>query len=191
MTLIFCLNHILTEFRPLFNAPNFKLFCAFIIGLIAHQGRATVTGLYRSSSPDCRYWSMIKFLSRGKWNADALGQKLLKILQSRFTNWAYVYDETKATKTGKSQWGLHFFRNHRYRKRNTNPSKFHWGHQFGALGLLCQDAVGALLFPIWSRLLLPGSKRDNSLALLRKILSRIPRGLIIFDRGFNRRKVFE
>ena len=46
MCLIFCLADILTQFRPLFNRQNFDLFCTFIVGLITHQHRATVTGIY-------------------------------------------------------------------------------------------------------------------------------------------------
>ena len=35
-------------------------------------------------------------------------------------NGSTVYDETKALKTGKSQWGLHFFRNFSYQKQRVN-----------------------------------------------------------------------
>ena len=43
MPLIFCLVDILTQFRPLFNRQNFALFCTFIVGLITHRHRATLT----------------------------------------------------------------------------------------------------------------------------------------------------
>ena len=133
----------------------------------------------------------MKFLSRGKWDADAVAQRLIKLLQQRFDNWVYVYDETRAIKTGEQQFGLHFFRNHRYQKRNTNQSKFHFGHQFGALGLLCTTVTETILFPVWVKLICPKTHRDNSGSVLKRICSQIPSGLIIFDRGFNRRKVFE
>jgi hypothetical protein len=133
----------------------------------------------------------VKFLSRGKWDADAVAQLLIKLLQSIFKKWVYVYDETHAIKTGKSQFGLHFFRNHKYQKRNRNQSKFHWGHQFGALGLLCLCTSQAILFPVWVKMLIPGDVTLNSLAALQMILSHIPLGLIILDRGFNNRKVFK
>ena len=137
MHLIFCLVDILTQFRSLFNRQNFALFCTFIVGLITHRHRATLTGIYQAVRPKVGYGSLVKFLSRGKWDSDAVAQRLIKLLQQRFDNWVYVYDETRAIKTGEKQFGLHFFRNHRYQKRNTNQSKFHFGHQFGALGLLC------------------------------------------------------
>ena len=72
-----------------------------------------------------------------------------------------------------------------------NQSKFHFGHEFGALGLLCQTATEWLLFPVWVKLIVPQTLRDKGDAVLKRICSKIPRGLIIFDRAFARRKVFE
>ena len=72
MCLIFCLSDILTQFRPLFNRQNFTLFCTFIVGLITHRHRATVTGVYQAIRPKSGYNSLVKFLSRGKWDADWL-----------------------------------------------------------------------------------------------------------------------
>ena len=190
MYLIFCLSHILTEFRPLFNRQNFALFCTFILGLITHRRQATLTEIYQAVRPKSGYGSLVKFLSRGKWDADAVAKRLIQLLQGRFDNWVYVYDQTHAKKTGTKQFGLHFFRNHRYQTRNTNQSKFHHGHQFGALGLLCNTVTQTLLFPVWVKLICPKTDVDNSLSVLKRICSQIPPGLILFDRGFNRRKVF-
>ena len=191
MYLIFCLAHILTDFRPLFNRQNFVLFCTFIVGLITHRHRATVTGIYQAVRPKTGYNSLVKFLSRGKWDADRVAQHLIQLLQHRFDKWVYVYDETHAIKTGDQQFGLHFFRNHRYQKRNTNQSKFHLGHQFGALGLLCSTVTETILFPVWVKLICPKTDKNSSHAVLKRICTHIPPGLILFDRGFNRRKVFQ
>ena len=68
--------------------------------------------------------------------------------------------------------------------------KFHFGHEFGALGLLCQTATGGLLFPVWVKLIVPETVRDKEDAVLKRICSKLPRGLIIFDGDFARRKVF-
>ena len=190
MDLIFCLSHILTEFGPLFNRQNFALFCTFILGLITHRRQATLTEIYQAVRPKSGYGSLVKFLSRGKWDADAVAKRLIQLLQNRFGNGVYVYDETQAIKTGTKQFGLHFFRNHRYQTRNTNQSKFHHGHQFGALGLLCSTVTETILFPVWVKLICPKTDGDNSLSVLKRICSQIPPGLILFDRGFNRRKVF-
>ena len=86
--------------------------------------------------------------------------------------------------------GLHFFRNFSYQKHRVNQSKFHYGHAFGTLGLLCRTAPDRQLFTVWVKLILPQSICDKSGAVLQRICSKIPPGLIIFDRGFARRKVF-
>ena len=93
-------------------------------------------------------------------------------------------------KTGTSQWGLHFFRNFSYQKGRLNQSKFHYGHEFGALGLLCRTPTHWHLFRVWVKLIAPRTIRDKSQAVLKRICLKIPPGLIIFDRGFARRKVF-
>ena len=190
MDLLFCLGDILSDFRHLFNQQNFALFEAFIFGFIANRGRGTLTELYQSSASETKYWSFPKFLSRGKWSADAVAAVLIRRIQSVFEDWVYVYDETKALKTGNSQWGLHFFRNFSYQKHRVNQSKFHFGHEFGALGLLCATPTDWQFFPVWVKAVVPQTLRDKSDAVLRRICSKIRPGLIIFDRGFARRKVF-
>ena len=191
MDLLFCLQTILSEFRHLFNSQNFALFQAFIIGLMTHTDGGTLTHLYQSSFSQTRYWSFPKFLSRGKWDADAIAAHLIRRIQQVFENSVYVYDETHALKTGSSQWGLHFFRNFSYQRHRVNQSKFHYGHEFGALGLLCPTPTEWLLFPVWVKLIAPQTLRDKKDAILKRICSKIRPGLVIFDRGFARRKVFE
>ena len=109
MDLFFCLRDILSDFRHLFNGQNFVLFQAFIFGFITNRGNGTLTELYQSSGSETKYWSFPKFLSRGKWNADAVAGVLIRCLQGRFKEWAYVYDETKALKTGPIAMGSAFF----------------------------------------------------------------------------------
>ena len=191
MNLLFCLESILSDFRFMFNSQNFALFQAFVYGFITHTSQGTLTQLYQSSASQTRYWSLPKFLSRGKWDADAVAAHLIGYIQGIFDTWVYVYDETQALKTGDSQWGLHFFRNFSYQRHRVNQSKFHYGHEFGALGLLCATPTQWLLFPVWVKLIVPQTLRDKKDAILKRICSKIPRGLILFDRGFARRKVFE
>jgi len=191
MNVISSINDLLTFFQPLFNSQGYALFCAFIMGILCYPKRKTITGIYQACPSKSKYWSMVKFLSRGKWDANALAQKLLSLIQKHYENWVYIYDETHAIKTGKAQFGLHFFRNYRYQIKNRNQSKFHWGHQFAALGLLCFTAGQAILFPIWVKMIIPGDAILNSLEVLKTIATNIPLGLIIMDRGFNNRKVFK
>ena len=191
MNLLFCLEDILSYFRPLFNLQNFALFQAMICGFIANTHGGTLTRLYQSSFSETKYWSFPKFLSRGEWDVDAVAARLVEKIQEVFPYWVYVYDLTSALKTGKKQFGLHFFRNFKYQKGRVNQSKFHFGHEFAALGLLCETAKHWILFPVWVRLIVPEKLRDKGDAVLKRIFSRIPRGLVIFDRGFARRKVFQ
>ena len=191
MHLLLHLESILSDFRFMFNSQNFALFQAFIYGFITHTREGTLTQLYQSSASQTRYWSFPKFLSRGKWDPDAVAAHLIGYIQGIFDTWVYVYDETQALKTGDSQWGLHFFRNFSYQKHRVNQSKFHYGHEFGALGLLCATPTQWRLFPVWVKLIVPQTLRDKKDAILKRICSKIPRGLILFDRGFARRKVFE
>jgi hypothetical protein len=194
MELFALLMDILTYFRPVFQSQNFALFCECVIGLVLSPstGRKTLTTLWQQSRPDNRYWSLPKFLSRGKWCHQQLALRLLSLLVSFYEEWVYVFDLTHAIKSGKKQFGLHFFPNHRYQKKNKNQSKFHWGHQFAALGLLAitSSGAGVILFPFWVRMLIPQDLKLNCLSLFESIVKNIPKGLIIFDRGFNNRKIF-
>ena len=141
------LDGVVYAFRDLFGSQNFALFSAYIWGVILCQGRHTVSGIYLAGQPQRRYWSLVKFLSRGHWDETQVVQRLLGLLLEYVDDWVYVYDHTHAIKTGKKQFGLHFFRNHRYRKRNTNQSKFHWGHQCAGLGILGLGGLWGRLFP--------------------------------------------
>jgi len=182
------LDPLLYRFRDLFGSQNFLLFCAYVWGVILCRDRHTVTGIYQASAAQCQYWSFPKFLSRGKWNWELVCQRLIWIVLFYLPNYVYVYDHTHAIKTGKKQFGLHFFHNHRYQKRNTNQSKFHWGHEFAGLGILGLTEIGALLFPVWAHLLLPGA--ESALSAFQGAIALVPPGLILFDRGFNNRKYF-
>jgi len=152
------LDEILYRFRDLFGSQNFLLFCAYVWGVITCTGRRhTVSEIYQASASDTQYWSFIKFLSRGKWDWQEVCGRLIWIVLSYLPNRTYIYDHTHTIKTGKKQFGLHFFRNHRYGRGKTNQSKFHWGHEFAGLGILGLTSAGAFLFPVWVKLLESGA----------------------------------
>lgn len=183
------LDGILYRFRDLFGSQNFQLFCAYVYGTILCHNRHTVTEISQATNSQLHYWSFIKFLSRGQWDWQGICSRLIWIVLSYSPQRIYVYDHTHTIKTGKKQFGLHFFRNHRYQKRNTNQSKFHWGHEFAALGILGLTSAGALLFPVWVTLLQTGAA--CALSAFQSVIYAIPPGVIIFDRGFNNRKYFK
>ena len=191
MNLLFCLEDILSYFRPLFNQQNFALFQAMICGFIANTHGGTLTRLYQSKFLRDEVLVFYEVSLPRAWDVDAVAARLVEKIQEVFSNWVYVYDLTSALKTGKKQFGLHFFRNFKYQKGRVNQSKFHFGHEFAALGLLCETPRQWILFPVWVRLIVPEKLRDKSDAVLKRIFSSIPRGLVIFDRGFARRKVFQ
>ena len=78
MNLLFCLEDILSYFRPLFNQQNFAFFQTMIRGFIANTHGGTLTRLYQSSFAKTKYWFRTKFLSRGEWDVDAVAARLVE-----------------------------------------------------------------------------------------------------------------
>ena len=190
MTPLSRLENMLSDFRPLFKHNNFNHFQTFVKGLINTPHRGTMTQIYLSTEQSQTYWSLPKFLSRGVWCVDEVASSLRHQVQTAYPKGVYVYDESHAVNDGFKQVGTHFFRNTRYQKRNKNQSKFHHGHEFGALGWLAETPEGVRLFPLAARMMDPKNEDTNSFAVLKHLCGLMPPGLIIFDRGFNRRKVF-
>ena len=184
------LEDMLSDFSPLFKHNNFTHFQTMVKGLINTPHRGTLTQIYLSTDQSGRYWCLPKFLSRGVWCVDEVTLSLMRQVQAVYAKGVYVYDESHATTDGKHQVGAHFFRNTRYQKRNKNQSKFHHGHEFGAMGWLAETPEGVRLFPLATRMMDPKDENANSFAVLKHLCGMMPPGLIIFDRGFNRRKVF-
>ena len=108
MDLLFLLRRYSIGFSIFIPSTKLRTFPSVIFGFIANNGRGRLTDLYQSSASQTQYWSFPKFLSRGKWHTDAVAALLIRCLQHLFEDWVYVYDETKALKTGKTQWGYIF-----------------------------------------------------------------------------------
>ena len=185
-----CLEDMLSEYRPLFKHNNFNHFETLVKGMINTPYRGTLTQIYLSTAHSQTYWCLPKFLSRGVWCVDGVASTVRHQVQRVYGTGVYVYDESHATTDGKHQIGTHFFRNTRYQKRNKNQSKYHHGHEFGAIGWVAETPEGVRLFPLAARMMDPKNEDTNSFAVLKHLCGLMPPGLIIFDRGFNRRKVF-
>lgn len=183
------LDPIIYRFQSVLGSQNFAHFVTYVLGLMYCEGRHTVTNLYLLGKGHSSYWALIKFVSRARFEVLPLVECLLTTLLFYIPERYYIYDHTHAIKTGKGQYGLHFFRNHRYRTRNRNQSKFHWGHEFAGLGLLGLSGAACYLFPLWVKMIEPGA--PSALSAFEQIISILPPGLIIFDRGFNNRKYFK
>ena len=131
------LDSMLSEYQHHFKYKNFNHFRTFVLGLINTPHRGTMTQIYLSTEQSTSYWPLPKFLSRSVWSVDKVTSVLTQQVQSVFNKGVYVYDETHSITDGLQQYGTHFFINTRYNKRNKNQSKFHHGHEFGAIGWGC------------------------------------------------------
>ena len=185
MNLLSCLADILSSFRRLFNLQNFALFQAMICGtlLLIHTvehspvfinqvSQRRSPGLGRSFSPEgCGMLILLLHASLKrdrKYSPTGFMFMISRVLSKQVRS---------AVQTGKKQYGLHFFRNFKYQKGRVNPSKFHFGHEFAALGLLCQTvSTQWILFLVWVRLIVPKKLRDKGDGVLKRPFSRIPRG---------------
>ncbi len=145
------LDSMLSDYQHLFKYKNFNHFRTLVTGLINTPHRGTMTQIYQYSIQSTTYWTLPKFLDRSRWCVDKLTSSLTRQVQTTFSKGVYVYDETKSTNEGSHQYGTHFFINTRYNKRNKNQSKFHHGHEFGAIGWLCETPQGTRLFPLAAR----------------------------------------
>lgn len=96
METLVLLEAVLYRFRDLFGSQNFVLFCAYVWGVIVCQGRHTVSEIYQASGCETSYWSLIKFVSRGKWAWQKVCARLIWIILPYLENWVYIYDHTKA-----------------------------------------------------------------------------------------------
>ena len=194
---LFHLDSMLSQYQPVFNYNNFTHFQTYVKGLIDTPHRGTMTQIYQSTRPPNSYWTLAKFLSRSKWDIDEVTSVLIdqvletELGQGKNKKFVYVYDESHSTTDGTKQHGGHYYINTRYNGRNKNQSKFHHGHQFGAIGWLCETPEGVELFPLAARVMCPGEEKDTSQEVLSSLCDKVPPGLIVFDRGFNRRKVLE
>ena len=94
------LDTVVYAFRDLFGSQNFALFYAYVWGVILCEGRHTVTGIYLAGQPASRYWSLVKFLSRGRWDETQVVQRLIGLLLEYLPDWvclrSYACDQDGA-----------------------------------------------------------------------------------------------
>jgi len=74
-------RNILASFRPCFTLPGFAHFVALVTGWILVPGRHTVSRVIQAASgPKRHFASRYRFLARGRWCVDAVGQVLFRLL---------------------------------------------------------------------------------------------------------------
>jgi hypothetical protein len=74
-----CLPHKVYDFLYGFKSHfrcaqgrHFLLFCWLLVALILDQGKGTLKGLSRHLPPRIRYWSLMRMVRSGQWDAQAL-----------------------------------------------------------------------------------------------------------------------
>lgn len=151
------LDPVIYGFHATLGRQNFAHCVTDIWGLIFCEHRYRVTDIDLAGKGQRSDWARIKFLGRAKWDTQKLAAALLRLGLSSIPERIDIYDHTHAIKTGTAQDGLHCFRHHRDRLRNTNQSKFHWGQQVAGLGVLALSGGASYLFPLWVTLIAPGA----------------------------------
>jgi hypothetical protein len=67
--------NVLYKFKPLFRcaqARHFWVFCWLLIALILDSGQGTLTSLCHSLPPKLKYWTLMRMVRSGQWDADIL-----------------------------------------------------------------------------------------------------------------------
>jgi hypothetical protein len=149
---------LLLAFAPCFTRPSFGYFVAFIVAMIAATERLTSTTVYRSTEGHKHYTNYARFLSRYRWSAHQLSQRLLNLLLGRLPLWrddqgrrrlCLVIDETIVEKSSKRMYGVAWQRNtHGGWCRGTHLL----GHYWLMLGVLIPCGGRTLCFPLGFRL---------------------------------------
>ncbi len=83
-----CLLQVLAGCRGVFTAPTFATFTLLVTGALSAVGPRTVTGMWSAAGMAAvRHWSVAhRFFSTARWDLDALGLALARMVVSTFTS---------------------------------------------------------------------------------------------------------
>ncbi len=102
------------QFSCCFTDPSFQTFCVLVTGWRLGRGRRTVTRVLRAGHglETKSFSGYHRFFSQARWEPDALGRVILKLLLSFLPEGAVIVaavDDTLNRKTGKRIWaaGMH------------------------------------------------------------------------------------
>ena len=81
-----CLVQVLPGCRGVFTAPTFATFVLLVTGALGGSGARTVTGMWSAAGMSTvRHWSSAhRFFSHARWDTDALGLALARIVVAAF-----------------------------------------------------------------------------------------------------------
>jgi hypothetical protein len=149
---------LLMAFAPCFTRPSLGYFIDFVIAMIVSPDRLTTTTVCRSTGLRKHWTNYSRFLSRYRWRAEEIAQRLLELLLSHLPlprddqgrrRLCLVIDETIVEKTSRRMYGVAWQRNtHGGWCRGTHIL----GHYWLCIGVLFSAAGRVLCFPIAFRL---------------------------------------
>lgn len=67
--------NVLYKFKPIFRcaqARHFQVFCWLLIALVLDSGKGTLKGLCHYLPPKLKYWTLLRMVRSGQWDADIL-----------------------------------------------------------------------------------------------------------------------
>ncbi len=155
---------ILEDFKPCFTAPGFQSFATMVVGWIVCSGRHSICRVIQAAGAlgtSKHHSSHYRFLSRGRWCADAMGKVLFrKLLQFSTGQVRVAIDDTLCHKGGPHIFGaaMHYDSHaSTYGRGTTEGGKgfFAFGHNWVVMSLwipLPWDQDRGLAIPFLFRL---------------------------------------
>ncbi len=182
------LESILRRFEDYFSRPSYANFVSLVIGWILCTGRRTISQVVLASGKlgDQRFSSLYRFLSRARWEPDAISEKLIQLLMEMIDGpdvHASV-DDTLCRRSGGRFFGAgthHDGASSSMSGANGASPRFAFGHNWVVLALHLPLPWGekrAIAIPVLMRLyrskkLCPESEYNKRTDLARAMLERV------------------
>jgi hypothetical protein len=146
----------LERFAPCFTRPSFETFRHYVAALMLGEGRRTGAAVARTTAAAKSPGVYARLLSRARWSADALLDRLWALLlatlpwprddHGRLLLWAAI-DDSVVAKTGKKIPALAYHFHHNAGK-DKRAWPFLFGHCWVTLGVIWPTITRALCFPL-------------------------------------------
>lgn len=132
---------LLAPFRPLFTAPGYRCFCAFVLAFAHLDGRLHVTQVLLTGLLDGRHFTCAyRFLREGAWSVAAVRKQLWTLCRDRCAQaggrFFVAIDDTVSAKFGKRFAWLGW---HHDPMNRQHPKKLTHGHCFVCLAGLAEQ----------------------------------------------------
>lgn len=139
----FCMQSLLLPFAVCFTKPGYRNFVTLSLGWIACQGRHSISRIIQAAGAgQSNHARLYRFLSRGRWDCDAVGQVVFRLLLGLLDRQIIaIVDDTLCKKSGPHLFGAamhHDACSSSYAKRSSAASKsktFAFGHNWVVLAV--------------------------------------------------------